>query len=443
MKERAQKTLHQPVELSGVGLHTGVEAAVRLLPGDPDTGIVFRRTDLPGHPEVPARLDYRCERRRCTALQNGKAEVQTVEHLLAALHAFELDNVVVEISGPEVPGLDGSSLPFVEALRSGRVTEQKATQKIFTPARALHFRRGDITLVALPREEGLHLSYTLSYDRPRSVQQTCSLEVTPDSFATEIAPARTFVTEEEVPQLREAGLGKGASEDNTLVISSDGEQDAVGLRFSDEYARHKLLDLLGDLCLLGRPLHAQVMAYRSGHEANAALVQKLSGEMHRQEDLGYISRRTGFDIHEIMRVLPHRYPFLLVDRVVEIEGFKRAVGLKNVTINEPFFMGHFPGTPIMPAVLTLESLAQLAGILLLRKLEYSGKVAVFLGMDKVRLRRAVVPGDQLRLVVETLRLGKRGGKVRARATVRDHLVAEAEMKFMLVDSASNVEDEEL
>ncbi|MFB3067189.1 MAG: 3-hydroxyacyl-ACP dehydratase FabZ, partial [Planctomycetota bacterium] len=177
--------------------------------------------------------------------------------------------------------------------------------------------------------------------------------------------------------------------------------------------------------------------------ANAALVQKLWGEMHRQEDLGYISRRTGFDIHEIMRVLPHRYPFLLVDRVVEIEGFKRAVGLKNVTINEPFFMGHYPGTPIMPAVLTLESLAQLAGILLLRKLEYSGKVAVFLGMDKVRLRRAVVPGDQLRLIVETLRLSKRGGKVRARATVRDHLVAEAEMKFMLVDSASNVEDEEL
>jgi len=443
VKERPQRTLAKEVELSGTGLHTGLPVRVKLLPADAGAGVVFRRVDLPGRPEVPARIDFADARPRCTFLKHGTAEVSTIEHLLAGLAALQVDNAVAEMSGAEVPGMDGSSRAFVEALRAAGTQDLKATCEGFRPEEPVEVHEGEWALVAFPRDEGLRVTYTLGYDRPRVVQQSFTLDVTPESFAAEIAPARTFVTSDEVEKLRASGLGQGATAENTLVIGESAEEDGRALRFPDEYVRHKILDLVGDLALLGRPLHAHVVAHRTGHAANRALVERMALEMHRREELGYVRRGTGFDIREIMRVLPHRYPFLLVDRVVELEGFKRAVGIKNVSANEPFFQGHYPGNPIMPAVLTLEALAQLAGILLLRKLDYSGKVAVFLGMDRVRLRRAVVPGDQLRLIVETLHLGRRGGKVRARATVRDTLVAEAEMKFMLVDSPSNVEDLEL
>jgi UDP-3-O-[3-hydroxymyristoyl] N-acetylglucosamine deacetylase/3-hydroxyacyl-[acyl-carrier-protein] dehydratase len=443
VKTRAQRTIAREVELSGVGLHTGAGVRLRLKPAEPGAGVFFRRLDLPDKPEVPATVDYLHEQPRRSVLRNGKAEVETVEHLLASLAAFQIDNVVCEINGPEVPGMDGSSRAFAEAVREAGVKEQKESVEPYVVRDAVHAEADGWAIVALPRPEGLRLSYTLEYDRPRAVRQAFTFDVDQEAFLREIAPARTFVTSDEVDRLRAAGLGQGAGPENTLVIGPDAQADAQGLRFPDEYARHKVLDLLGDLKLLGRPLCAHVVALRTGHAANRALVERIALEVHRREEQGQIRRGTGLDIQEIMRVLPHRYPMLLVDRVIEVEGFKRAVGIKNVTVNEPFFGGHYPGMPIMPAVLTLEALAQLAGILLLRKLDYAGKVAVFLGMDKVRLRHAVLPGDQLRLVVETVHLGKRGGKVRARATVRDSLVAEAEMKFMVVDSPSNVEHEEL
>jgi len=431
------------VVFSGAGLHSGAQARLALLPAEPGVGVLFRRVDLPGKPEVPARIDFADRRPRCSFLRNGAAEVSTIEHLLAGLAALQVDNVLAEIAGPEVPGLDGSSRPFLQGMTGVGVVEQKGVCAPYRIDEAISVQEGDAAIVAFPREEGLRISYTLGFDRPRTVRQTFTVDVTPERFASEIAPARTFVLSEDVEKLRAAGLGRGATDENTLVIGENAEEDARSLRFPDEYVRHKVLDLIGDLWLLGQPIHAHIVAHRTGHAANRALVERIALEVHRREEMGYVRRGTGFDIHEIMRVLPHRYPFLLVDRVVEVEGFKRAVGLKNVSANEPFFQGHYPGNPIMPAVLTLEALAQLAGILLLRKLDYSGKVAVFLGMDRVRLRRAVIPGDQLRLIVETLHLGRRGGKVRARATVRDTLVAEAEMKFMLVDSPSNVEDLEL
>ncbi|MGH7161898.1 MAG: UDP-3-O-acyl-N-acetylglucosamine deacetylase [Planctomycetota bacterium] len=443
MKQRMQRTLARDVERTGVGLHTGERIALRLRPAEPGTGVVFRRVDLAGKPEVPARIDFVHMQPRRSSLRNGAAEVNTVEHLLASLCALQVDNALVDLTGSEVPGMDGSGLGFVEAVKEAGIAEQKALAESYTVAEPVHADGSDWAIVALPREEGLRVTYTLEYERPRAVRQTFTFDVTPEAFVTDVAPARTFVTSDEVERLQLAGLGRGANEINTLVIGESEEKDARLLRFRDEYARHKVLDVIGDVGLLGRPLNAHILAHRSGHEGNRALVERIALEMHRREEIGELRRGTGFDIQEILRVLPHRYPFLLVDRVIELEGFKRAVGIKNVSINEHFFQGHYPDTPIMPAVLTLEALAQLAGILLLRKLEYAGKVAVFLGMDKVRLRRAVVPGDQLRLIVETLHLGRRGGKVRARATVRDTLVAEAEMKFMLVDSPSNVEGLEL
>jgi len=446
MDSRAQRTLARKAELSGVGLHTGAGVTLRLLPAPPGTGLVFRRVDLPGKPEIPALIEYMHNQPRRSSLRNGAAEVHTTEHLLASLAAAGIDNLVCELNGPEVPGMDGSSRLFSDAVDEAGIKEQKEECAVHTVRESIHVNDqsgGDWAIVALPRKAGLRLSYTLGYDEPRELHQTLTFDLTEEGFREQIAPARTFVTSAEVQALREAGLGQGANQDNTLVISEDPDEDAKSLRFPDEYVRHKVLDLVGDLRLLGRGLNAHIVAHKTGHAANRALVEKLALEMHRHEELGHVQRPTGFGIAEIMRVLPHRYPMLLVDRVIELEGFKRAVGIKNVTINEPFFAGHYPDTPIMPAVLTLEALAQLAGILLLRKLEFSGKVAVFLGMDKVRLRHAVMPGDQMRLIVETLHLGRRGGKVNARATVRDTLVAEAIMKFMLVDSPSNVENQDL
>jgi UDP-3-O-[3-hydroxymyristoyl] N-acetylglucosamine deacetylase/3-hydroxyacyl-[acyl-carrier-protein] dehydratase len=443
VEQRPQRTIARDTELSGVGLHTGAGVRLRLKPADPGSGIRFRRVDLPGQPEVPATSGYVHTVQRRNSLRNAGAEVDTPEHLLASLAVFQIDNLLCEINGPEVPGMDGSALPFADAVKEAGIRDQKENVDIHIIREPFHVNEGDWAIVALPRDEGLRLSYTLEFEEPRALHQTLTFDADPQAFLDQIAPARTFVTSNDVDALREAGFGQGASRDNTLVISADADADAEGLRFPDEYVRHKVLDLIGDLALLGRPLHAHIVAHRTGHVANRALVRRIAGDVARREELGQIQRGTGFGITEIMRVLPHRYPMLLVDRVVEVRGFKRAVGIKNVTINEPFFGGHYPQMPIMPAVLTLEALAQLAGILLLRKLEYSGKVAVFIGMDKVRLRHAVMPGDQLRLIVETLHLGRRGGKVHAHAMVRDTLVAEADMKFMLVDSPSNVEQEEL
>jgi len=431
------------VELKGVGLHTGEAVTLRLRPAGPGHGVIFRRVDLPGQPEVPARIEFMHDAPRRTCLKEGGTEVHTVEHLLAALAAEHVDNVLCELDGPEIPGMDGSSRPFVEAIVRAKVKDQKEERVSYTLSSPIHVADGDWTIVAVPNEGGLRLSYTLAFDQPREIRETMVFDLTTEGFREAIAPARTFVTSAEMPALREAGLGKGATEENTVLLTDDAEADVARMRFPDECLRHKVLDLVGDLALLGRPLHAHVIAQRTGHAANRTLVRRIAAEMHKEEELGNVRHASGLGIAEIMRVLPHRYPMLLVDRVIEIEGFKRAVGIKNVSINEPFFVGHYPETPIMPAVLTLEALAQLAGILLLRKLDYAGKVAVFLGMDHVRLRHAVMPGDQLRLAVETLHLGRRGGKVQARASVRDTLVAEAILKFMLVDSPSNVEDQEL
>jgi len=441
--DRAQKTLGSEVELQGIGLHTGESVTLRLKPADPGNGIVFRRVDLPGQPEISARIEYMHDAPRRTCLKEGGAEVHTVEHLLAALSAEGVDNVVCELDGSELPGMDGSSRPFVDAIEKAKVKEQKEEQIVHSLREPIHVSDENWTIVALPREGGLRLSYTLAFDEPRAIHETMNFDLSAAGFRDTLAPARTFVTSAEMPALREAGLGKGATEENTVLLTDDAEADVARMRFPDECLRHKVLDLVGDLALLGRPLNAHVIAQRTGHAANRTLVRKIAAEMHKREELGHVRHASGLGIAEIMRVLPHRYPMLLIDRVIEIEGFKRAVGIKNVSINEPFFVGHYPETPIMPAVLTLEALAQLAGILLLRKLDYAGKVAVFLGMDHVRLRHAVMPGDQLRLSVETLHLGRRGGKVQGRAHVRDTLVAEAVLKFMLVDSPSNVEDQSL
>jgi UDP-3-O-[3-hydroxymyristoyl] N-acetylglucosamine deacetylase/3-hydroxyacyl-[acyl-carrier-protein] dehydratase len=428
---RQQRTLRTAAEFSGIGLHTGETIQARVLPAPPGTGVEFLRTDLPNAAPIPAQIAYRSPKERRTRLERGNAQVDTVEHLLAACSGLEVDNLLVELSGPELPGMDGSGLPFVKLLREAGIVEQRATARVFRLDEPIYVRDRGATLVALPSDEPqLVLQYVATFDEPGVGGGSMTVVVDPESFVREIAPARTFCLASEVEALRAAGLGKGATRENTVVL---GDPETT-LRLDSEPVRHKLLDLLGDLHLLGAQLQAHVIATRSGHALNAELVRKLLDRMQRLETGGIITRESGLDVVEVMKMLPHRYPFLLVDRVLELDGYQRAVGIKNVSFNEPFFQGHFPEAPIMPGVLQLEALAQLAGVLLLRKMENTGKLAALWAIDKVKLRGRVVPGDQLRLVVETLRMKGELGQVKGTASVAGRVVSEAILTFTLIDA---------
>ena len=325
----------------------------------------------------------------------------------------------------------GSAMPFVELLESGGLVEQKPEAKVFRLEEPVFVREGNATLVALPTEKDvLTLQYVASFDEPGVESGSYQFDLEPEVFKSEIASARTFCLASEVEALQAAGLGKGATRENTVVL---GDPDTT-LRMEGEPVRHKMLDLVGDLSLLGSDLVAHVIATRSGHATNAELVRRLLAIIQAKETSGLVERESGMDIRRILEQLPHRYPFLLIDRVIEVQGFQRAVGIKNVTINEPFFQGHFPDIPLMPGVLQLEAMAQLAGMLLLRKLEFSGKLAVLWSMDKVKLRGGVTPGDQLRLEVETVRIKGDTIKVRGSGSVAGRPVCEAELMFTMLEA---------
>jgi len=431
---RNQRTLKSPVEFSGVGIHSGKEAKVRILPASADQGVIFVRTDLSDAPHIPATLDYIGQGARRTSLRNGEAQVDTVEHLFAALLGLRIDNVEVHLSGPEVPGMDGSARSFADLFNEAGIVEQKVPRATFVIDKPIHVSEGDATIGAFPDEhQGLRLAYTLDLPGTAWGAQFVDFNVDPDTFLREIAPARTFVLRAEVDALREKGLGQGATTDNTLVIDNGKVVDNE-LRFQDEFARHKLLDLVGDLFLAGCDIEGRIVAAKSGHSANQSLVREISQQLRAREVSGQLSRESGIDIREILTLLPHRYPFLLIDRVIELEGYRRAVGIKNVTINEPFFQGHWPGQPIMPGVLILEAMAQLAGVLLLRRLENTGKLAVLWSIDRVKLRRSVIPGDQLRIEIEATKVRDTIGQVQARARVNDKIASEAVLTFTLIDA---------
>jgi len=427
---RSQRTLATPVEFSGRGLHSGEHVKVRVLPAREDAGVEFVRTDVPDALPIPAHIRFYSNQDRRSRLERGGNGVDTIEHLLAVCQGLQVDNLRVEMSGAEMPGLDGSAKTLVELFAQAGIVEQGARVKSFRLEEPLFVREGPATLVALPAEHpGLTVQYIASFSDPEVEGGSYHLELSPESFAREIAPARTFCLASEVPRLQAAGLGKGATRENTVVL---GDPETV-LRMPGEPVRHKLLDLLGDLQLLGAELQAHLIATRSGHKTNAELVRRLFDLMEAQETGGVIRRETGLDVREVMRMLPHRFPFLLIDRVIEIDGYQRAVGIKNVSINEPFFSGHFPGRPLMPGVLQLEAMAQLAGVLLLRKLEHTGKLAVLWSIDKVKLRAPVEPGDQLRIEVETQRWKGETAQVRGLGTVAGKLVCEAVLTFTMVE----------
>ncbi|MDD4888637.1 MAG: UDP-3-O-acyl-N-acetylglucosamine deacetylase [Phycisphaerae bacterium] len=430
-----QQTIQKPAELEGLGLFSGEPAKLRFLPGEPDTGRVFIRRDGAREVRIPAHVASVAKRSRRTSLRNGTLSIETTEHCLAAVSGLGIDNVQIEVDGAELPSLDGSALRFVEALTEAGLAPQAAERRPIRVTEAITVQEGDAMLAALPSEgDNLTVMYELDYPNwPIIGRQLYSVTITPETFVREVAPARTFLTQDEATEFRSRGMGAHLTPKDLLVFGPNGPIDNEA-RFANEPVRHKILDLVGDLALSGRPIAGRVVACKSGHSLNHALVRRLLQMADRQENSARVRSEPTLDIRQISRILPHRYPMLLVDRVVQIDGDRKAVGIKNVTFNELFFQGHYPGQPIMPGVLIVEALAQLSGILLSQKLEHTGKLAVLLSMDKVKMRRPVVPGDQLVLVAETIRVKSRTGHVKCEALVGDKLAAEAEIKFMLVDA---------
>ena len=412
---------------------------MRLKPAGPDQGVTFVRTDQGDPVRIPVSIDHAINRPRRTSLRNGAASVETVEHCLAAVAGMQIDNIEIEVTGPEMPGLDASCLLWVEAIQRAGIEEQPAERRVLRIAEPVRVSEGDAELLALPplpnQPDRLGILYDLDYTGDRSIErQFFSFDVEPERFASEIAPARTYLFKDEAEQFQASGLGKHLSYKDVLVVNEDGTPIDNEFRFPDEFVRHKVLDLMGDLMLLGQPIVGRVHARKSGHVLNRRLAAKLAELVAREETAQLVETGNVFDIRRIHRILPHRYPFLLVDRVIDIQGDRRAVGLKNVTINEEFFQGHYPSQPIMPGVLIVEAMAQLAAVLLAQKLEHTGKVGVLLSLDRVKFRRAVIPGDQLILEAEALRIKARTGHVICHARVGQALAAEATMKFMLVDA---------
>ena len=431
-----QKTVSKEASFSGPGLFSGEVATVTFAPAEPDSGITFVREQDGKVATIPANVNNVLRRPRRTCLKNGTLFVETIEHCMAALAGMGVDNAVVRVAGGavgELPGGDGSSRPFVDTIREAGIVEQDEPVHPLIIRKPVQITADGASLAALPGPtDKLEVIYDFSARSPVG-RQVVSFHLGDDDFTAQLAPARTFVFEEEARELRARGLGKHLSPRELLVISGSGPIDNE-FRFADECARHKALDLIGDLFLIGRPLRGRIVACKSGHALNHLLARRLLEQDANASRQSLVHRAAEMDIRRIQRILPHRYPMLLVDRVLEIVGDQKAVGIKNVTFNDIFFQGHYPGTPIMPGVLIVEAMAQLGGLLLSQKLEHTGKLAVLLSMDKVKMRQPVVPGDQLLLEAVTVRVKSRTGHVRCKAFVEDKLACEADIKFMLVDA---------
>ncbi len=429
-----QRTLASSSSLTGTSLHTGEQVTLTLHPAPAGHGYKFRRKDLPDQPVVEAKVANVKMVERATTLVEGSAKIHTVEHVISALAGMGVDNALVEMDANEPPIGDGSASAFVRQIEEAGVVEQDAARICFEPREPVHIETREGSILTILPDSRFRISCTQVGPEGRFTQYR-STEITPEIYAREIAPARTFVFYEDVKPLMDKGLIRGGSLENAIVARGDSVLSKEPLRFPDEFVRHKILDIVGDIALSGRPLRGHVIAVKPGHGPNTELARAM---VKRFADLTATAPRpttanTGvLDVNQIMAILPHRYPFLLVDRVVELEEL-RAVGVKSVTINEPYFQGHFPGHPVMPGVLQLEAMAQVASIVMMRRTENEGKIGYFMSADSVKFRKPVFPGDTLFINVEMTRAKRNLGKASCQCTVNGEVVSEGELLFGIVN----------
>ncbi len=420
----ARQTIRAATTLSGVGLHLGRECRLTFVPAAPESGIRFRRVDLEGAPETQALAAHAIESERRTQLGDGVGGLHTVEHVLAAIAGLEIDDILIEMDAAEPPILDGSAQPFFAALQEAGVVAHGGRVRELRIKESLRVVDGESVYVVYPSDT-LDLEVVIDFAHPMIGEQRGRWTVTPASFGAELAGARTFGFLREVESLRARGLIQGASMDNAVVLDETGVVGTT-VRWPDEFVRHKALDCVGDLALAGKRVKARIVATKPSHRGTVTLVRELLAHAHREGQV--------LGIEEIMKVLPHRYPFLLVDRILEIEENKRIVGIKNVTVNEPFFQGHFPGHPVMPGVLIVEAMAQVGGMLLMGTVDDpDSKVVYFMSLDNVKFRKPVRPGDQIRFEVDMLQVRGKVCRIRGVAKVDGVVVCEGEMAAMVRD----------
>ncbi|MBN2018525.1 MAG: bifunctional UDP-3-O-[3-hydroxymyristoyl] N-acetylglucosamine deacetylase/3-hydroxyacyl-ACP dehydratase [Candidatus Cloacimonetes bacterium] len=458
-----QQTINGSISYTGIGLHTGTISTITFKPAPENTGIIFRRTDLPGNPEIPADMQHVQSLDRGTNIGIKEATVATIEHVLSAIKGLEIDNIIVEVDGEEIPVADGSAIEFVKALKKCGIVEQNAERKYLEIKKPLSFSvpERNVDVVVVP-SESLKITFFIDFDHPNLKPQYTSMVSLKDEYEKGFASARTFCFINDIKQLRAAGLIKGGSLNNALVIGDESLSkkdleelqvlfnmkdeiklneykllNATPLRYYNEFVRHKVVDLIGDLALLGISVKGHILAARSGHKTNIELIKKikqqyeneiLQAKYQKKEVKGVV-----FDNEAIQRILPHRYPFLLVDKIVEYNPGDSIVGIKNVTTNEPFFQGHFPGHPVMPGVLIVEAMVQTGGILVLNECpDPRDFVAYFLAIDKVKFRKLVLPGDRLEFHMRLVRSRFGVHLIEGKAYVDGQLVCEGELKAKLI-----------
>jgi UDP-3-O-[3-hydroxymyristoyl] N-acetylglucosamine deacetylase/3-hydroxyacyl-[acyl-carrier-protein] dehydratase len=457
-----QKTLRGQVSVSGIGLHTGKEVSLTFQPAPPNHGYKFQRIDLEGQPVITADVTRVVNTHRGTTLQTGEAQISTVEHVLSALSGMEVDNVLIQVDGPEVPILDGSAKPYIDAFQTAGLEEQDAEREFFVIKEAITYRDEETgtEIMGLPAEK-FEVTTLIDFNSPVLGQQYAALENIED-YPKEIAPNRTFVFLRELEALFDAGLIQGGDLNNAIVIvdrvmnedeiqelahkmgrpavkvEKEGVLNTVDLHFQNEPARHKLLDVVGDVALLGAPIQGRIVATKPGHQANVEFTKILRKHYLEQKKLRgkpvyNPNKEPLFNTVQIARWLPHRYPLLLIDKIIELSD-KHVVGVKNVTFNEHFFQGHFPNNPVMPGVLQIEAMAQTGGILALSTVEDPGNWdTYFLKIDNAKFKHKIVPGDTVLLKMELMAPIRRGiCQMTGTAYVGNRIVSEAELTAQIV-----------